>query len=346
MIYLIDPTTDKYGHHEVYLNTLLNITDTKALQMKVDIRRIKLNIINIVKYYKALHVQLHAIPKGNLAHILYSDIYYKIPFLSSSLLQRNKTIVTMHSCPNGKIKRWLMKNFCKRVSAVIVHSEFIKEKLNKLGLTNVYYIDYPSFYDYSSLAPRKELRKQAGLTGNDIVLTALGGIRHDKGLDILLEAFKYLDKTEKQRIVLNIAGREGFMNSHQIAELCHTNGIRSRLNIQPLTDKEFMENVEISDYLVMPYRCKMTGNSGPITEAIVRNIPSVVPKGSNLGYIAEHYHVGVTFQQENVMDLAKTITSLVKNPFKISGKYSHKLTQSTFIQKHIELYTLIINQHN
>ena len=87
------------------------------------------------------------------------------------------------------------------MSAVILHSEFIKEKLNKLGLTNVYYIDYPSFYDYSSLAPRKELRKQAGLTGNDIVLTALGGIRHDKGLDILLEAFKYLDKTEKQGLV-------------------------------------------------------------------------------------------------------------------------------------------------
>ena len=125
MIYLIDPTTDKYGHHEVYLNTLLNITDTKALQMKVDIRRIKLNIINIVKYYKALHVQLHAIPKGNLAHILYSDIYYKIPFLSSSLLQRNKTIVTMHSCPNGKIKRWLMKNFCKRVYTILITHLFM-----------------------------------------------------------------------------------------------------------------------------------------------------------------------------------------------------------------------------
>lgn len=90
------------------------------------------------------------------------------------------------------------------------------------------------------------------------------------------------------------------------------NGIRARLNIRPLTDEEFMENVEISDYMVMPYRCNMTGNSGPMTEAIVRNIPSIVPAESNLGYIAEHYHVGICFKQENAIDLACSITNCLK----------------------------------
>ena len=39
-----------------------------------------------------------------------------------------------------------MKKFFKRISAVVVHSEYIKGKMESLGLKNVVYIDYPSFY--------------------------------------------------------------------------------------------------------------------------------------------------------------------------------------------------------
>ena len=338
MIYLIDPTTETYGHHIIYLNSLLKIQGTCALQLNVDTQRMKPNFLTVFKYYWAIRKQLKTVPKGNIAHLLYSDIYYKIPFTSSGLLHRNKTIVTMHSCPNGKIKHWLMRNFCKRVAAVVVHSEYIKAQLESLGLTNVHYVDYPSFYDYSRIPNRQELKRREGLMETDIVFSALGGIRPDKGLDILLDAFKYIDEDAKKHIVLNVAGKEGFLSAQQVAMICKQNGIRARLNIRPLTDEEFMENVEISDYMVMPYRCNMTGNSGPMTEAIVRGIPSIVPEGSNLGYIAEHYHVGITFKQEDVKDLAHVINICCAKKYKCNSEYSEKLQENSFVLKHQILY--------
>lgn len=342
MIYLIDPTTETDGHHVIYLNSLLKIENTCALQLNVDIKRIKPNFLSIIKYYRAICKQLKAVPKGNIAHLLYSDIYYKIPFFSSKLLQRNKTIVTMHSFPNGKVKHWLMKNFCKRVEAVVVHSEYIKEQLESLGLTKIYYIDYPSFYDYNKILSRDELKIREGLNSSDLVFSALGGIRQDKGLDILLEAFKYIDESIKKRIVLNVAGKEGFLTTKQVEEICEKNGIRAQLTIRQLTDTEFMENVEISDYIVLPYRCNMTGNSGPMTEAIVRGIPSIVPSGSNLGYIAEHYHVGILFTQENAQELAHVITKCYHKKYVCNSDYSKKLEEKTFIDKHRKLYSIII----
>lgn len=346
MIYLIDPTTETYGHHIVYLNSLLKIDGTCALQMDVDTKRMKPNSLTVFKYYRAIRKQLKAVPKENIAHLLYSDIYYKIPFLSSGLLQRNKTIVTIHSCPNGRLKHWLMKNFCKRVAAVVVHSEYIKNQMEAMGLTNIHYVDYPSFYDYSKIPSKNELKKREGLNDTDIVFSALGGIRSDKGLDILLEAFKYIDTDTKQRIVLNVAGKEGFLTAKQVEETCKKNGIRARLTIRPLTDEEFLENVEISDYMVMPYRCNMTGNSGPMTEAIVRGIPSIVPEGSNLGYIAKHYHVGVTFKQEDTMNLAEVIVRCCIEKATCNPEYSLNLQKYTFISKHKNIYAGILSSNN
>ncbi len=342
MIYLIDPTTETYGHHIVYLNSLLKIENTCALQIDVDTKKMKPNFLTVFKYYRAIRKQLKAVPKENIAHLLYSDIYYKIPFLSSGLLQRNKTIVTIHSCPNGRLKHWLMKNFCKRVAAVVVHSEYIKNQMEAMGLTNIHYVDYPSFYDYSKIPSKNELKEREGLKDIDIVISALGGIRSDKGLDILLEAFKYIDADTKQRIVLNVAGKEGFLTAKQVKEICKKNGIRARLTIRPLTDEEFLENVEISDYMVMPYRCNMTGNSGPMTEAIVRGIPSIAPKSSNLGYIAERYHVGVTFKQEDSKNLARVICRVIDNKYVNDIEYAKQLEEPMFVEKHKHLYLSVI----
>lgn len=338
MIYLIDPVTDKYGHHLIYLNSLLKISGTKALQMDVDTNRMKPKILTVIKYYNAIRKQLKAVPKGNIAHLLYADIYYKIPFLSSGLLKRNRTVVTIHSCPHGKLKHWLMKNFCKRVAAVVVHSEYIKGQMEIMGLKNVYCVDYPSFYDYSGILSKDELKKRENIKCTDVVFSALGGIRSDKGLDILLNACKYMDEEYKRRMILNVAGREGFLTARQVDKFCKDNNIRAHLVIRPLTDVEFQENVEISDYIVMPYRSRMTGNSGPMTEAIVRRIPSIVPCNGNLGYIAEHYHVGLTFKVEDSLDLARVMCKAMDKCYVCNSEYSMKLEERTFVRKHRDVY--------
>ncbi len=342
MIYLIEPCKDKSGHYFVYLNSLLKIPNTKALQMDVrtTVFKKRMKFLNVLTYYYALWKQLRAVPKGNIAHLLYSDIYYKIPFISSSLLKRNKTIVTMHSCPNGKIKHLLMRNFCKRVDAVVVHSEYIKSQMELIGLTNVHCIDYPSFYDYSFLPSKEELRQKYGLLAEDVVFSALGGIRKDKGLDILLEAFKYVDMRHKRRMILNVAGRYcSFMKEADIKRLAEKYNIRTRLLIRSLSDEEFLENVLITDFMVLPYRGNMTGNSGPMTEAIVNGIPSIVPADTNLGAIVTERHVGMTFRQGDPESLASVLIKACDMDYICNDAYRHVLKEQSFIDKYRNIYT-------
>ena len=84
----------------------------------------------------------------------------------------------------------------------------------------------------------------------------------------------------------------------------------------------------------------MTGNSGPMTEAIVRQIPSIVPKGSNLGYIVENYNVGITFLQEDSKDLARVIEKccLNKNIYVILMMNTYNFMYQHHIQKMTLLY--------
>lgn len=341
MIYLIEPNKSKDGHFHNWLNTLLKADNTVSLECEYVFKRFKSfsPIRTVFDFYKAISRLLNAVPKGNIAHILYADMYYKIPFVNNKLLSRNKLIVTMHSCPNGYIKHLLLKNFCKRVNVVIVNSDYIRNKYLSLGIKNVVTISHPSFQDYSDILPKGELKKKYGIPDDKIVLSALGGIRADKGLDILLESFNYLSKSIKNKIVLNIAG--GVIDSlteDDIRNLCEIYEINARLNIRFLTENEFKENVAVSDYMVFPYRKHMTANSGPMGEAIVCRVPCIVPYGTNLAAVADYYGAAFTFEQENPKSLAKVITDIVISNPVVNFHNIEELNVETFIEKHSRLY--------
>lgn len=344
MIYLLEPNKDKDGHFHLYLNSLKKIDQTIHLSMDINIECSN-PIMKLFKIYKALKVQLLAVPKGNVVHILYSDIYYKIPFLISGILRRNLTIVTMHSCPNGVIKHFLIKNFCKRVNAVIVHSDFIKAKMESFGLKNVYLVHYPSFYDYKTIGNKEQIRSIFKIPNDKIVISALGGTREDKGADILLRAFKYIPKDIRNKIIINIAGKPIDFDERFLSALARKFDINVRFDLRILSDKEFMENVVVSDYMVFPYRKHMTANSGPMTEAMVNRIPCIVPAATNLSDIADKYDVGISFEQENEKSLADTIIEIVDKPLNLKYKIADELLVDKFIDSHRYIYNEVINKN-
>lgn len=344
-IYLIEPNKEKNGHFHLYLSALNRIDGTQPLQKEVKFLYGN-PFKKIYGIYRALKSQLNEVPKdrNNISHILYSDIYYKVPFITSGLLRRSKTIVTMHSCPNGWLKHLLIKNFCKRVDAVIVHSEYIKSKIESMGLSNVYLVHYPSFYDYSKIGTKNDVRSKYNIPANKIVISALGGTREDKGADLLLECFAHISPAVKKDIIINIAGKAIDFDEDILKRIAERNGVNVRLDLRMLSDEEFMENVVMSDYMVFPYRKHMTANSGPMTEAMVNKIPCIVPAETNLSDIAKKYNVGINFEQENIISLAHAIESLVLSPKTFKYDIADELKVDTFIKKHKEIYKLIINK--
>lgn len=347
MIYLVDHNQCQFGHSVIYRNALLKIDQTVPVCLKLKelpqngskLLLLLSRIINWIRQVKVIDNR-----GGVIVHILYGDLYYGIPFVRRLGKSKQKFVITMHSCPEGKTKRKFIRNYLSKADKVIVHSEYNLEQLKSLGLHNIVKIDYPTFYDYTILDNRNMLREKRGVNKGDLVLGALGSIRDDKGLDILLEAFKFIPSTIKENIILNIAGSPGFLHENEIVAKCKEYGIRNILTVRGLTDKEFMENVVICDYMVMPYRKRMTANSGPMTEAIVNSIPCIVPDYGNIADIARKYNVGVCFKSEDSRSLAETIISEYEHPSKFSFEYGKQLTIDNFIKQHIELYKSIKNE--
>ncbi len=338
MIYLIDSNRNPYGHHLVYLKALHTIKQTQPLQINIkempqNSNKLLILIERTYNFYK----QLKAVPKNNIAHFLYADIYYPFPYFIP-FNRKRKVIFTFHSCPHGKLKHFLIRNFCSKADLVIVHSEYIYSEFRKLGLSNVKIIDYPSFYDYSSIPSKEKLREQFGISKNKVVISTLGATRPEKGLDILIESFKYIPKQQKEQIIFNMAGMPISIKKETISFLCEQYNIQSRLTMRHLTEKEFMENVKISDYIILPYRKRMTGNSGPMTEAIVNDIPVIVPDCGNLGNIATKNNIGVTFHSEDSKDLAKTILKELEHKSTFDFSFKKNLTVKKFIAKYEQIY--------
>lgn len=319
------------GHHKIYQESLLKIKYLELLifEESFSFKKDKFKILK--KMLKAIYLE-----KDEDIHYLTLDFLYKYPLLKR--INKNRIVVgTLHKEPNSFFKKILLKNFSKKITKIIVHSEFIKNKLNEIGIYNVQVIEYPSFYDYSKLK-KENLRKQEKVEGK-IVISCLGGTRFDKGLDILLKAFEYIDEDIKNKILLNIIGKEEYFKKDYVDQMVQKNKINIKFKYDFVTDEEFMKNVLITDIMVMPYRKIFGGNSGPMTEAVVNKIPSLVPSGTNIGNLVEKYNLGDTFESENPKDLAKVLSRMIKEKKEyFTTIYNEKLTLEKFIKSHEEIY--------
>lgn len=345
-VFLVD---NKYtGHHKVYLDTLNTIDKTinSTIEMEFERRKTTLKFfIDRQKFISELLLSLNS--KQNkidkkIVHLLYIDELYSNPFLPN-LNKYFKVIGTLHHYPHNKVKMKLFKIFAKKIDTIVVHSEYIKKRLVENNINNVEVIHYPSFYDYSNLPDANSLKKSMGFQDDKIIISALGGTRYDKGLDILLESFKYIPDKYKEQVILNIVGKEETFKSAYINECIKKYAIISRVDLGFVSDEEFMSNVLISDYIILPYRNNFTGNSGPMTEAIINRIPIIGPNNGNLGYLSNKYNLGITFKPEDPVSIAESITQTIDNKVEINSEYSDKLTISYFVEKYEELYKKLID---
>ncbi|NYE05893.1 glycosyltransferase involved in cell wall biosynthesis [Bacillus niacini] len=338
-VYLADNSFS--GHHKVYLDSLLAIDSTIDISIETKFNQDKININYYLDRYKFINNITSMIEGPNnslILHLLYIDNLYTNPVFPSFL--KNHTIIgTLHHYPQNKIKMKLLKIFSRKITLIIVHSEYIKNILKKNGISNVEVVHYPSFYEYEMISDKYAIKKDLGIPTDKIVLSALGGTRSDKGLDILLESFKYIPDDIKRKVLLNIVGKEETYNEEFINEKIKNYGINSRIYLDFVSDEDFISNVLISDFIILPYRKFFTGNSGPMTESIRNNIPVIGPDYGNLGYLINKYNLGYTFDVEDPISLATTITNGIENKNRdFKSKYSEYISVEKFKESYKNLY--------
>ena len=326
-IYLVDNIES--GHHKIYQEKLSDIDNTLIKNNIIQFDSIKDNFILAYIKRRAFIKQIK--PKeGDIIHFLYLDTLYKCPFIDKSIGNKNNRYIgTLHWIPTNKLNKLLLKKISKKLEYIIVHSEFLKLKLIENGINNVICIDYPSFISYKQVNKSKSKK---------INISCLGGTRNDKGLDVLIDSFKYIDNEVKDIITFNICGKEQDIKYKDIRNEADKYNINIVLKNKFLSDEEYEAEIKKSDVILLPYKKIFSGNSGPMTDGIYMNKFILGPDEGNLGFLINKHSLGLTFEQENAKDLAAKISKLPSINLKMNHKYAEELSVDKFIDKHKAMY--------
>lgn len=347
--------TSLAGHRKVYSQTIINILDEIDdieeiiyVGEKIDIQTqiIKQSYhLTYYDYYKLKHISwlkkvLNIIKIENPDFIFVIDL--DSLFLSLPIImlfnKKIKMIGIVHHYPNnthkGKIKEFIYKFSLKKLSLLLCHGNYIKNKFEKIGLKNSRTIYYPSFHSQSNISKEKA-RSILKIPSNKLMLLAFGSTRYDKGLDLLLKSCK---KLKSARYILYIAGKEDYFKEKYIRKkLKNING-DFILELNYISDDKLDLLFRASDIVVLPYRKIFIGQSGPLIEGVKHNSLILSSNHGQIGYTTNQYNLGLTFESENVKDLTKKLNYILKNYRKLKRnislkKYNEKISLNNFQNK-------------
>ncbi len=344
----VDISTD--GHHLTYLSAL---TESKAyesiliLPEKIDLdckqyvcstkEGKKRNLRTFLKWISEVY-QIVKKEKPDIVHFLYGDAFYRFFGAGLSKFKKYKTVVTLHWARNSFAGKFSTKMICSKVDCVVVHSQYIKDLFGSYGVKNVMHIEYPQFNERK--ISKKEACQYWGIDESIPTISCIGNTRHDKGLDVLLEALRKV----KSPFQLLIAGKEEAFDEEYILQVASPFKDRLKLCLHYLSDTELSNALGGADIIILPYRKVFDGASGPLGEGVALSKCIVGPNHGTLGYTIKNNHLGYTFESENVDSLVNVIELALSKPFvtdNVYEKYKDMLNPKFFILSYKELYSKI-----
>jgi glycosyltransferase involved in cell wall biosynthesis len=263
-----------------------------------------------------IYARLQGFTRVHLFHLDSSII--SLTFLLPLLLGIQLT-GTLHWSPTRKWKRRFLL-FLLKVSVIdkmVVHGDFTKHEFNELlGLRDerkVVNIHFPNF-------PPSNQCDEAGLGEIDSRLLGwkrpyflcFGGLRYDKGIDLLLEAASSLKGSD---FTLIIAGSEGDFKEDDIRKLSGEFGICEKvfMDLRYIPENVMDYYFGLCDAIILPYRKQFTGQSGPLTEGAARNKFILGPNHGEIGHTIHTYDLGITFESDNVQDLTDKLEQALED---------------------------------
>lgn len=344
------------GHHFPYVKSFVSNQSVEKLVIlpkpiesltveqvifngKLDIATRKL--FGYIKLLKAIK-RVAEENKVDLIHFLYGDALYRFFGLGLFLLRKYKLVASFHSFSDGYLHKLSTRRIFRKIDYGIVHTEFVHHELESLGIKNSKHIYYPFFDKDIAIEKKFVLRSKLKLDENDIVISAIGGTRYDKGLDILLDALN--DVSGSYRLI--IAGLDTYFKRDFIEQKIVNYQDKVSLHLKYLTKEELLEFIEVSDAIIVPYRKVFNGASGPLTEGVWYKKTILGPNHGALGDTITKHSLGLTFEAEDPKDLAKMLNQYISSGFpwnKKADEYRHQLDPKHFIDQHTDLYKHLLD---
>jgi glycosyltransferase involved in cell wall biosynthesis len=171
-----------------------------------------------------------------------------------------------------------------------------------------------------------DARKKLNLPSDRRILLFFGGIRPNKGLDILLRALRFVRMSNPQ-VLLVIAG---FIPRGMSFEPYSSTIERLDLLPNVRTFVEFIAEEDVdyffaaSDLVVLPY-LKFEAQSGVLLRAYAHKKPVVVSNVGAMGQLVSSDKVGLVVEPGSPESLAEAIIGALGIPEKFMSQYSYKL---------------------
>ncbi len=195
-----------------------------------------------------------------------------------------------------------------KLSGVFVHTARIKDQLIQLygdsSLGERLFV-VPDPIEHMEQIPQDVARKQLGLPQGQVLALFFGGLRWDKGLDILFDA---LPLFEDDGAVL-VAGQAEHFGEQEIAScrrrLQDVEHLITRLEFIP--DEDVAKYFAAADVIVLPYRKAFKGTSGALQHAAAACKPVIAADVGEVGPTVREYGLGIVVEPESPSALAEGI---------------------------------------
>ncbi|WP_438494261.1 glycosyltransferase family 4 protein [Paenibacillus sp. IHBB 3054] len=301
----------------------------------------------LVRALLLLQVLRFAYKHKSVLHLLYLDtLIIPLVFLIPAL-RGMKITATLHWYPPRESKRRLLRNLLRRqhLDKLIVHGDYLRKQvleLTSVEQSRVSSIVYPNLHPavVQETVQAPDIHASQGAAEFVPTLLCFGGLRYDKGIDLLLEA---AGRLTGQPFSILVAGREQDFTRGDLEQIIRDKGLEHKVELclEYIPDHEVPLYFERADIIVLPYRKMFSGQSGPLTEAAARGKVIIGPSHGEIGYCIERYGLGVSFRAEDISDLGDKIVYAIHNMDELrrksqSSEYKALLSPGIFEQRYFE----------
>lgn len=199
------------------------------------------------------------------------------------------------------------KHINKFANAIIVISYHLKEKFDKNSQNSIPIKLIPiSAVCFDSTAVK--------MPGNPIKIVYTGSFARKDGVDLLLEAYGYLRKVNKDCILL-LAGKSD--NLSKIQDLVAGKEGVSYLGY--LDDRHFYELINDADILCATRTGSAYANAGfpfKLGEYLATGNPVIASNVSDVSFYLQHMQDAIIVEPDNVFEIQKALEFCINNPAK------------------------------
>jgi glycosyltransferase involved in cell wall biosynthesis len=222
-----------------------------------------------------------------------------------------------HAANRRALRRLLVRGFLR---TLFVHSARIRDKLvEALSLRDAAdrIIVVPDPAHRGATRPAREARIRLGLPIDRILFLFFGGLRQDKGPDVLLQVLPMVRGPVPWSLV--IAGHGGAISPETIdsfrRQLSDPNCLVTRIGF--ISDEDMYDYFSAADAVVLPYRRSNKGTSGILQRAAAAAKPVIASDVADIGPTVREAGLGLLVEPESPSALARALSDFLADAKKI-----------------------------